>query len=937
MTRQGSIALLLIMLFAEFLFPQFYFFGRNKVQYSDFDWKILRTRHFDIYYYDHLDEIAEIGASYAEEAYDKLKVEFNNVVTRRIPLIFYNTHIHFQQTNTTPGFIPEGVGGFFEFLKGRVVIPFNGSLAQFKHVITHELVHVFMVNKVYRVYSDHRIPAETLPPLWFVEGIAEFYSTEWDTRAEMILRDAIINNYFTGLNDLFKIYGTFLMYKAGQSFLEFVAERYGRHKIAAMIENIWMFSRFEKVIEYTLDTKLAEIDREWTLYLKRKYYPLVENYKLLSEKRPAITTEGFSFSPVYYKTDGKEYIYFIGNLDGYSSLYRLEIIRWDEEYGKPELIIRGEKTNTFEAFHLLQNSLDVSKNGVITFVVKSGASDVLNFFSISDDKIISVFQNDEIVSISSPKFSNKGDRVVFRATDLKGFSDIYILDIYQLKARRLTNDYYDDKDPIFDHNDENILFSSDRTAGVNERIENIFSLTLENGLIKYVTNVSSHSYSPFFSKDNEQLLFISESDGAQNIWEINNRNDTFEKSIIKRTGFLTGTFSPSFVNDSRIIFAGFENAAFRLYTAEIEKIETRKDSITFSFSLASGKWLEEKYSVKSESKKVEYEKEYNIDYAQSQITTDPVYGTRGGAFLSLSDMLGDDNYFFLIYNTAEVQSDFLKSFNIALSRVYLGDRTNYGFGVFHFMGRRYDMRERDEYFFERSFGGVFLLNFPLSKFDRIETSLSIANSDKQVITGIVERKALLWNNSISYVFDNSLWSSSGPIDGTRLRLLLAYTSDVKYSNVNYFSLIADYREYLRLSFRSALAFRASLYYNEGKDARRYFMGGSWDLRGWPRWSIRGEKLWISSLEYRFPLIDAIMLKLPYLDISFFGIRGAAFFDIGGAWDNEYNQTLGSVGAGFRFNLFNVLVLRYDIGKKIENNFTAFQDGLFYQFFFGWDF
>lgn len=937
MTRQGSIALLFIMLFAEFLFPQFYFFGRNKVQYSDFDWKILRTRHFDIYYYDHLDEIAEIGASYAEEAYDKLKVEFNNVVTRRIPLIFYNTHIHFQQTNTTPGFIPEGVGGFFEFLKGRVVIPFNGSLAQFKHVITHELVHVFMVNKVYRVYSDHRIPAETLPPLWFVEGIAEFYSTEWDTRAEMILRDAIINNYFTGLNDLFKIYGTFLMYKAGQSFLEFVAERYGRHKIAAMIENIWMFSRFEKVIEYTLDTKLAEIDREWTLYLKRKYYPLVENYKLLSEKRPAITTEGFSFSPVYYKTDGKEYIYFIGNLDGYSSLYRLEIIRWDEEYGKPELIIRGEKTNTFEAFHLLQNSLDVSKNGVITFVVKSGASDVLNFFSISDDKIISVFQNDEIVSISSPKFSNKGDRVVFRATDLKGFSDIYILDIYQLKARRLTNDYYDDKDPIFDHNDENILFSSDRTAGVNERIENIFSLTLENGLIKYVTNVSSHSYSPFFSKDNEQLLFISESDGAQNIWEINNRNDTFEKSIIKRTGFLTGTFSPSFVNDSRIIFAGFENAAFRLYTAEIEKIETRKDSITFSFSLASGKWLEEKYSVKSESKKVEYEKEYNIDYAQSQITTDPVYGTRGGAFLSLSDMLGDDNYFFLIYNTAEVQSDFLKSFNIALSRVYLGDRTNYGFGVFHFMGRRYDMRERDEYFFERSFGGVFLLNFPLSKFDRIETSLSIANSDKQVITGIVERKALLWNNSISYVFDNSLWSSSGPIDGTRLRLLLAYTSDVKYSNVNYFSLIADYREYLRLSFRSALAFRASLYYNEGKDARRYFMGGSWDLRGWPRWSIRGEKLWISSLEYRFPLIDAIMLKLPYLDISFFGIRGAAFFDIGGAWDNEYNQTLGSVGAGFRFNLFNVLVLRYDIGKKIENNFTAFQDGLFYQFFFGWDF
>lgn len=937
MTKNGYTTLLFILLLTEFLFPQFYFFGRNKVQYSDFDWKILRTSHFDIYYYDHLDEIAEIGASYAEEAYNKLKVEFNNVVTRRIPLIFYNTHIHFQQTNTTPGFIPEGVGGFFEFLKGRVVIPFNGSLSQFKHVITHELVHVFMVNKVYRVYSDHRIPAETLPPLWFVEGIAEFYSTEWDTRAEMILRDAIINNYFTGLNDLFRIYGTFLMYKAGQSFLEFVAERYGRHKIAAMIENIWMFSRFEKVIEYTLDNKLDEIDREWSLYLKRRYYPLVENNTLLSEAKPSITDEGFSFSPVYYKADGKEFIYFIGNLDGYSSLYRIEVIKWDEEYSKPELIIRGEKTNTFEAFHLLQNSLDISQDGIIAFVAKSGASDVINFYSIKDGKIISVFKTDEIVSISAPKFSNRGDRVVFQATDLKGFSDIYIFDIDQLKIRRLTNDYYNDKEPVFDKNDENIIFSSDRTAGENEKTENIFSINIDNGLIKYITNLSSNSYSPFFSQDDKSLYFISEVDGAQNIWELRNRNHTLERSIIKKTGFLTGTFSPSFVNDSRIVFVGFENAGFRLYTAEIGKTITPNDSITYSFSLASGKWLEEKYSAKAESKKVEYEKEYNIDYAQSQITTDPVYGTRGGAFLSLSDMLGDDNYFFLIYNTAEVQSDFLKSFNIALSRVYLGDRTNYGFGVFHFMGRRYDMRERDEYFFERSFGGVFLLNFPLSKFDRIETSLSIANSDKQVITGVIERKALLWNNSISYVFDNSLWSPSGPIDGTRLRLLLAYTSDVKYSNVNYFSIIADYREYLRLSFRSALAFRASLYYNEGKEARRYFMGGSWDLRGWPRWSIRGEKLWISSLEYRFPLIDAVMLKLPFIDISFFGIRGAIFFDAGGAWDNFYSQTLGSLGAGFRFNLFNVLLLRYDIGKKIENNFTAFQNGLFYQFFFGWDF
>lgn len=96
-------------------------------------------------------------------------------------------------------------------------------------------------------------------------------------------------------------------------------------------------------------------------------------------------------------------------------------------------------------------------------------------------------------------------------------------------------------------------------------------------------------------------------------------------------------------------------------------------------------------------------------------------------------------------------------------------------------------------------------------------------------------------------------------------------------------------------------------------------------------------MWISSMELRFPLIDEIRIKLPIVDIGFFGIRGALFYDMGSAWDKEYKQTLGSFGGGVRINIFNVICFRYDVGKKIENNFRQLQEGLFYQFFFGWDF
>jgi outer membrane protein assembly factor BamA len=155
--------------------------------------------------------------------------------------------------------------------------------------------------------------------------------------------------------------------------------------------------------------------------------------------------------------------------------------------------------------------------------------------------------------------------------------------------------------------------------------------------------------------------------------------------------------------------------------------------------------------------------------------------------------------------------------------------------------------------------------------------------------------------------------------------------------VTYYSVLADYRHYFRLSKRIAYAVRLNVYYNEGKEARRYFMGGSWDLRGFDRWTIRGKKLWLTSHELRFPFIDEFAVRFPFGTINFGSLRGAIFFDAGSAWDDSYHETLGSIGGGLRWNIGGVLVLRYDVGKKIENNFNKFQEGLFYQFFFGWDF
>ena len=934
MIKNWRIYLLIVFLTPQIISAQFYFFGRNKVQYEKFNWKVLKTEHFNIYYYDDFTEIAEIGAKYAEEAFESHKVRFNHFITNKIPLIFYNTHTHFQQTNISPGFIPEGIGGFFEFMKGRVVIPYLGNLAQFKHVIRHELVHVFMTNKIYNELNDHRINTDQMPPLWFVEGLAEYWSSDWDTQSEMVMRDAVLNGNFIPLTDLEYLSG-YLMYKEGQKFLEFVGKNYGEDKILSILENFWRFNKFTDLLEFVTGEKINDLDNKWTYDLRQKYFPLYkENYPHFIQAKK-ITNAGFNFAPRFFQDGNKKEIYFIGNHNGYTSVMRMNYKPDSSDYADSEVLVEGERDAIFEAFHLLENSFSVSSKGLLAFVTKSQATDALHVYSIKDEEVINTLQFDGLIRIKAPSFSTDGNQIVFTATDTKGFGDLFIYDLTTKQLTRLANDYYEDIDPTFNKDGSKIIFSSDRTDGLFKQKYNLFEYDLSTHEISYLTNVNANISTPHFSPDFSELYFTSDYDGTYNIWKIPVNNDR-AKGMTQVTKFITSVYDFSFVDKTTLVTSGFENFSFQFYSLDLNSIQNEK-YVAFNFENIGSKWISERIKLPAEYDRLKYEKEYNLDYAVSQLVTDPVYGSRGGALLSLSDMLGDEQYVFYISNTAEIQSEILKNLNLSLARVSLKDRTNYGYGVFNYSGRRYDIRESDEYFYERVFGGYISLIYPFSSFQRLEAEMDIANSDKELSNSFITRKSLLVTNTISFVHDNSIWVVTGPVDGSRFRFLLGYTSDVKYSNVNYYSIIADYRKYFRLGLRSSLATRAAIFINDGKEARRYFAGGSWDLRGWDRWSIRGEKMWLSSIELRFPLVDQFTINFPFFGLSFFQIRGAAFFDAGAAWDKDYKETLGSIGAGIRINLFNAFALRYDIGKKIEKDFTQLQPGLFYQFFFGWDF
>ena len=208
-----SIYLLTVPLYAQF--------GKNKVQYDKYSWSFIQTEHFDIYFHNNGEELAQFAAPIAEQAVREISSVLNWRMRKRVSLIVYNSHSSFQQTNVTLSYMSEGIEGFTELFKNRAVVAYDGDNSEFRHLIRHELVHVVVNDMIYggNIQSVVSGRVRLRIPLWMNEGLAEYISTGWDTKADMIMRDIATNSNIPNVEQL----DYYLAYKGGQSVYRFLA------------------------------------------------------------------------------------------------------------------------------------------------------------------------------------------------------------------------------------------------------------------------------------------------------------------------------------------------------------------------------------------------------------------------------------------------------------------------------------------------------------------------------------------------------------------------------------------------------------------------------------------------------------------------------------------------------------------------------------------
>ncbi len=926
--------LLLALLMAQASSAQLYRFGKNKVQFAEFQWQKMETPHFEVYFYAEGEELAGYAAFMAEESYRDLEQKFGHTVQRRIPLIVYSSHIYFEQTNIIPNLLPEGVAGFTEFLKGRVALPLSGSLPEFERVLHHELVHVFAFDRIQGVLERHGIAEHPPMPLWFSEGLAEYWSGEWDSYGDMIIRDALFARRLVPIARMHYIYGSFQMYKEGQSICEYMAATYGEDVFELIFENWWRGDSFAQIFEITTGTTLEQLDKDWQYHLRKRYLPDIAGSDPPSQVATALTRRGFNLKPevVAVEGDSAEFVFF-RNHQGYT-----HIARSSTKGGEPEVVMEGERAATFESLHPLTTKPAVSADGRwLAFAAKHAGCDHLYVWDMHNGREKKHFTFEEIVAIASPSWSPQGAQLVFSGADKGGITDLYIVNVETGDLRPLTHDLYHDRDPDWSPDGKQVVFSSDRWAGGRNGYYNLFLYDVDSERIRPLSRGYHNDFQPDWAPDGKQVVFSSDRDAMYNLYAVSLAEDARDRVGTRRlTHILTGAFDPVWLPDQKsLLFSGFEDRGFQIYRLDLAASGADTAAVVYeTLSVDEGRpWELEGVRNRSLFAKSAYKKKMSLDIAQSQISQDPEFGTSGGIQVGLSDLLGNDQYYFILSHISGSETGFFDGLNMALVRLHLRRQLNISWGVFRLNDR---FSRFGRFVREKRTGGYLELSYPFSMFKRLETRLSMRHSDIDRQFEGQRLKGWLVSNYISYTHDTSWWIPTGPLEGTRYSLGVSQTVDFKSSRRFNLTLFGDYRHYLRLSQRSGWALRLMGRRSLGDVPEFFSLGGSWTLRGYPWRSIWGSKLVLLNNELRFPLLDRLVIGLPFGNIDLSAFRGALFVDAGNAWNDGFGAWKGSFGGGVRLALGGVFVFRLD-GSRRTPGFKSVDNESRWEFFFGWDY
>lgn len=847
------------------------YFGRNKVNYNNFNFKILHTKHFDIYYYGEEAAAAKYAAPIAERWYARHSYILQDTLKGKQAIILYDGFPQFSETNVSSGFIGQGTGGFTEPYLRRIAIALDATLFGDNHVIGHELVHAFQFDITGKNgFSKHGLPGATGMPLWLMEGMAEYFSLgPNDPFTAMWMREACLDK-LPKISDL-RNTAKYFPYRYGQSLLAYIGNTYGNEMIGAFLREAVLSKNMDEAFKKVFGITSDSLSALWHNALHTKYDPILKITKtsdkygklLIKGKKGA---ESINVSPAV-SPDGKQFAFFSSR-----DLFAVDVFIADLKTGKTiRNIFRKELDSHLQNLEFINSTGAWSPDSkkFIFAGVKEGRP-TLTILNVKSGDILKTIRFPKLAEINSSSWSPDGSKIAFSALK-DGFTNIFIYDLNKEKLTQLTNDVYGELQPDWSPDGKSIVFSTERfstdLSDLNIGNLKLAVINLENGKIFPLKSFDDgKNINPQWASGGN-IYFVSDHNGISNIYRLNlNKNKIYQ--ITDLYGGVSGisNLSPSISfsdKENKLVYSVFQKGHYSIYTIDSEKelkgFEPKTKAQTeYAGTLPPDDRFPDRFLVnfynteiglanafpQSESVYHPSLKLVGVSQPSAAVGIDR-YGSYVGGGLTLfwSDMLGNHNLATSLqaqasplftnisglvgyYNTAH---RWMWGISISQTPYVLSDSYS-GYAQYDTTTVYFEQTELSAET-DRDINGV--VAYPFNQNLRVQLN---ASYNRRTFTNKVRTRAIsldtgeeVINKTVelphapamnigtvgaAVVFDNSYMGATAPLLGTRYHIEVSPV----FGSVNWVNVLADYRRYFMPVRPFTIAFRAVHYGRYGKNA-----------------------------------------------------------------------------------------------------------------------